>query len=154
GDPRRVRDRVRVGLPRRRAAHQPEPVPAVVPLRGRDPRAPGPAKRGVHARGPAGRGARMRRARAALELLGPVVLVVLVALFGTTVSTSTETYVVTALVNVAIVVALYIFIGNSGVVSFGHISFVAVGAWTAGILSMPSGEKPAIMPHLAGFLRD
>jgi branched-chain amino acid transport system permease protein len=57
-------------------------------------------------------------------------------------------------VNVAIVVALYVFIGSSGVLSFGHISFVAVGAWAAGILSMPVDEKPAIMPNLAGFLRD
>jgi branched-chain amino acid transport system permease protein len=89
-----------------------------------------------------------------LELLGPVVLVALVALFGTLVSTSTETYVIGALVNVAIVVALYLFIGNSGVLSFGHISFVAVGAWTAGVLSIPLAEKPAIMPNLAGFLRD
>ena len=96
----------------------------------------------------------MRHTRAALELLAPAVLVVAVALFGTLVSASTETYVITTLVNVAIVVALYVFIGNSGVLSFGHISFVAVGAWTAGILSMPRSEKPAIMPNLAGFLRD
>src|SRR5213595_1596151 len=96
----------------------------------------------------------MRRARAALELSAPIALVLAVALFGTTVSSSTQTYVITTLVNVAIVVALYVFIGNSGVVSFGHISFVALGAWTAGILSMPASEKPAIMPNLAGFLRD
>ena len=96
----------------------------------------------------------MRRIRAALELLAPVLLVVLVALFGTTVSSSTQTYVITTLVNVAIVVALYVFIGNSGVLSFGHVSFVAVGAWTGGILSMSASEKPAIMPNLTGFLRD
>jgi branched-chain amino acid transport system permease protein len=96
----------------------------------------------------------VRYARAALELVSPAALVVAVALFGTLVSSSTQTYVITALVNVAIVVALYVFIGNSGVLSFGHMSFVAVGAWTAGILSMPAGEKPAIMPNLAGFLRD
>src|SRR5213595_845087 len=96
----------------------------------------------------------MRRARAALELSAPIALVLAVALFGTTVSSSTQTYVITTLVNVVIVVALYVFIGNSGVVSFGHISFVAVGAWTAGILSMPASEKPAIMPSLAGLLRD
>src|SRR5881227_3346932 len=96
----------------------------------------------------------MRRARAALELSAPIALVLAVALFGTTVSSSTQTYVITTLVNVVIVVALYAFIGNSGVVSFGHISFVAVGAWTAGILSMPAGEKPAIMPNLTGVLRD
>ena len=53
---------------------------------------------------------------------------------------------------VSIVVALYVFIGNSGVLSFGHISFVALGAWTAGVLSVPTSEKPAIMPNLADFL--
>ena len=96
----------------------------------------------------------MRRAADAVELGGPVVLVVLTALFGTTVSLATETYVINALVAVGIVVALYVFIGGSGVLSFGHISFVAVGAWTAGVLSVPQSEKPAIMPNLAHFLRD
>jgi branched-chain amino acid transport system permease protein len=96
----------------------------------------------------------VRRILAAAELLAPALLVIGVALVGTIVSTSTETYVVTTLVNVAIVVALYLFIGNSGVLSFGHVSFVAVGAWAAGILSMPVAEKPAIMPNLAGTLRD
>jgi branched-chain amino acid transport system permease protein len=96
----------------------------------------------------------VRSVRAALELLGPAALVVAVALFGTAVSSSTQTYVITTLVNVSIVVALYVFIGNSGVLSFGHISFAAVGAWAAGVLSMPVAEKPAIMPSLAGFLGD
>ena len=96
----------------------------------------------------------MRRAADVAELGGPVVLVVLTALFGTTVSLATETYVINALVSVGIVVALYVFIGSSGVLSFGHISFVAVGAWTAGVLSVPQSEKPAIMPNLAHFLRD
>ena len=96
----------------------------------------------------------MRRADPVVQLLAPIALVALAALIGTIVSTSTETYVINALVNVAIVVALYVFIGNSGVLSFGHISFVAVGAWAAGVLSMPVEEKPAIMPNLAGFLRD
>jgi branched-chain amino acid transport system permease protein len=96
----------------------------------------------------------VRRLEASLQLLAPLALVALAALVGTLVSTSTETYVINALVNVAIVVALYVFIGNSGVVSFGHISFVAVGAWAAGVLSMPVQEKPAIMPHLFGLLGD
>jgi branched-chain amino acid transport system permease protein len=96
----------------------------------------------------------MRYGRAIIELLAPAFLIVVVAVVGTIVSTSTQTYVVRTLVNVTIVVALYVFIGNSGVLSFGHVSFVAVGAWAAGILSMPTEEKPAIMPHLAGFLRD
>jgi branched-chain amino acid transport system permease protein len=87
------------------------------------------------------------------ELLGPVALVVAAALLGTLVSISTQTYFTDTLVKVAIVVALYVFIGNSGVLSFGHISFVALGAWTAGVLTVPPSEKPAIMPNLAGFLQ-
>jgi branched-chain amino acid transport system permease protein len=95
-----------------------------------------------------------RRALAAVELAGPVALIVATGLLGTLVSPSTETYFLSALVNVSIVVALYVFIGNSGVVSFGHISFVAVGAWVAGVLTVPVAEKPAVMPNLAGFLAD
>jgi len=87
------------------------------------------------------------------EVIGPVVLVVAAALLGTLVSISTQTYFTDTLVKVAIVVALYVFIGNSGVLSFGHISFVALGAWTAGVLTVPPSEKPAIMPNLAGFLQ-
>ena len=86
------------------------------------------------------------------ELLGPVALVVAAALLGTLASISTQTYFIDTLVKVSIVVALYVFIGNSGVLSFGHISFVALGAWTAGVLSVPTSEKPAIMPNLADFL--
>ncbi len=96
----------------------------------------------------------MRRVDPIIQLLAPIALVAVAALVGTIVSTSTETYVINALVNVAIVVALYVFIGNSGVLSFGHISFVAVGAWAAGVLSMPVDEKPAIMPNLASLFRD
>jgi branched-chain amino acid transport system permease protein len=86
------------------------------------------------------------------ELAAPAALVVAAALVGTLVSTSTASYFTDALVKVAIVVALYVFIGNSGVLSFGHVAFVALGAWTAGVLSVPRSEKPAIMPNLAHWL--
>ena len=86
------------------------------------------------------------------ELVVPLGLVVAAALLGTLVSISTQTYFTDTLVKVSIVVALYVFIGNSGMLSFGHISFVALGAWTAGVLTVPTSEKPAIMPNLADFL--
>ena len=53
-----------------------------------------------------------------------------------------------ALVSVAIVVALYVFVGNSGVISFGHVSFVAVGAFAAGVMTIPVELKPTITPAL------
>jgi branched-chain amino acid transport system permease protein len=92
--------------------------------------------------------------RTLLQLAAPAALVVVAALLGAVVSRSTEIYFINALVAVSIVVALYVFVGNSGVLSFGHVSFVAVGAWTAGVLSVPEQEKPAFMPYLFDFLRD
>jgi branched-chain amino acid transport system permease protein len=96
----------------------------------------------------------MRRLLGLQELAGPALLVIVTALLGTLVSISTQGYFTDTLVKVAMVVALYVFVGNSGVLSFGHISFVAVGAWTAGVLTVPSSVKPAIMPNLAHVLRD
>ena len=51
-----------------------------------------------------------------------------------------------ALVSVAIVVALCVFVGNAGVISFGHVSFVAVGAFAAGVMTIPVELKPTITP--------
>jgi branched-chain amino acid transport system permease protein len=92
------------------------------------------------------------RARSVLQLAAPIGLVVAAALLGSTVTRATEIYFINALVAVSMVVALYVFVGNSGVLSFGHISFVAVGAWAAGVLSVPEAEKPATMPFLFDFL--
>ena len=110
-------------------------------------------ERPLHARRePAG--ARVRRARTLVQLAAPCALVVAVgAARHASSRASSEGYFVDTLVKVAIVVALYVFIGNSGVLSFGHVSFVALGVWTAGVLTVPAGEKPAIMPNLADFLR-
>lgn len=94
------------------------------------------------------------RGRSLITLAGPAGVVVLAAVLGSFASNSTEIYFINALVAVSIVVAIYVFVGNAGVLSFGHISFVAVGAWAAGVLSVPVGEKPAIMQYLFPFLRD
>ena len=63
-----------------------------------------------------------------------------------------QSYFLDALVKVAIVVALYVFIGNSGVLSFGHISFVALGAWTAGVLTLGADQKARSCRVCTAFL--
>src|SRR5579864_1747998 len=148
GDARRLHDRLRERDPRRSAPDQPEPVPAHLPVCRGDPRPPHPPERALRAR-------RWRRTamRKLLDLAAPAALVLATALLGLAVSSALQTYFLDTLVKVAIVVALYVFIGNSGVLSFGHISFVALGVWTAGVLTVPAAERAAIMPGLAGFLR-
>lgn len=95
-----------------------------------------------------------RRAEAVAQLLGPCALVAAVGVASTLVSRSTEIDLLSALVSVAIVVALYVFIGNSGVLSFGQISFVAVGAFTAGVMTIPLDSKTGVLPQLFPLLRD
>jgi branched-chain amino acid transport system permease protein len=89
-----------------------------------------------------------------IEVLGPAAVVVAVGVAGTFFERSTEIYFKNALVAVAIVVALYVFVGNSGVLSFGQVSFVAVGAFAAGVMSIPADVKPGILPDVFPFLRD
>ena len=51
------------------------------------------------------------------------------------------------LINMVLVLGMQIFIGNSGVVSFGHAAFAAVGAYAAALLSTPTLVKGATIPH-------
>ena len=88
------------------------------------------------------------------HLVGPAALVALAGLIGTLFERSTEIYVINTLVALVVVVALYLFVGNSGVVSFGHVAFVAVGAWTAGVLTIPAEEKSALLPSLFPWLAE
>src|SRR5215471_18831916 len=94
----------------------------------------------------------MSQARRLPELLAPALLVLATALLGLAASNYLQTYFLDTLIKVAIVIALYVFIGNSGVLSFGTISFVAVGAWTAGVLTVPEDQKRITMPGLSHFL--
>ena len=89
-----------------------------------------------------------------VQLAGPALLVVVVGLVSTTASPANEVYFLNALVAVAIVVSIYVFVGNSGVLSFGQISFVAVGAFTSGIMTIPLESKVGVLPTLFPILRD
>jgi branched-chain amino acid transport system permease protein len=90
----------------------------------------------------------------AVQLAAPAILVVAVGIGSTFVSSSNEIYFLNALVSVATVVAIYVFIGNSGVLSFGQMSFVAVGAFAAGIMTIPLESKTGVLPQLFPLLRD
>ena len=96
----------------------------------------------------------MKRLGVALQLAVPAALVVAVGVASTFASVSNEIYFLDALVSVAVVVAIYVFVGNSGVLSFGQISFVAVGAFAAGLMTIPLESKTGVLPQLFPILRD
>ena len=86
------------------------------------------------------------------DLLGPVGLLVAVGIVGSFMSESIGLQFRSALVTAVIVIALYVFIGNSGVLSFGHVSFVAVGAFAAALVSIPRELKLSVSPELFDFI--
>jgi branched-chain amino acid transport system permease protein len=96
----------------------------------------------------------MRHLAVSLQLAVPAALIVLVGIATTFASQSNEIYFLDALVSVAVVVAIYVFVGNSGVLSFGQISFVAVGAFAAGLMTIPQESKTGVLPQLFPILRD
>ena len=83
-----------------------------------------------------------------------MLLVIVVGLLSTTASAANEIYFLNALVAVAIVVAIYVFVGVSGVLSFGQISFVAVGAFASGLMTVPVESKKGVLTTVFPLLRD
>ena len=96
----------------------------------------------------------MRRAPWLPELAGPIAFVALLAATsGLWVSSADQVKFQNALVYVALVAALYVFVGNSGVISFGHMSFVAAGAYLAGLVTLDPETKGFTTPGLFPVLR-
>ena len=46
-----------------------------------------------------------------------------------------------ALIKLTVVLGLYVFVGNSGVFSFGHVAFMALGGYMSAILTIPPAKK-------------
>ncbi len=58
-----------------------------------------------------------------------------------------------ALLQLAAVLALATFSGNSGIVSFGHSAFMGVGAYVFGVLTMPRAIQASALPNLPMWLQ-
>jgi len=96
----------------------------------------------------------MRRLRSVQTLLASIALLAVVALIGSGTTAATQQDFITALISATIVYGLYVFIGNSGVISFGQISFVAVGAFSAGLFTIPTQPKHFVLQGLWSFIAD
>lgn len=79
-----------------------------------------------------------------------VLLLLTVVIARTVVGSAVVTNV---LIAVVVVVALGSFVGNSGVLSLGHVGFVALGAYTGGLLTIPPAIKSEALPGLPSWLQ-
>jgi branched-chain amino acid transport system ATP-binding protein/branched-chain amino acid transport system permease protein len=93
-------------------------------------------------------------ASAATSLLIPLVLVVLTAVVGASGTPAFEDTVTMILCNLIVVLGLQVFIGNSGVYSFGQLGFAASGAYVAALLTLPATFTLLQTPELPKLIAD
>lgn len=83
-----------------------------------------------------------------LGLVFTVIAVVIETVLGRSDSRiATEFMLVTSMV-----IAIQVYVGNSGLVSFGHIAFFAIAAYTAGLAALPSERLASIAPDVPAWL--
>ncbi|MEX0985790.1 MAG: branched-chain amino acid ABC transporter ATP-binding protein/permease [Actinomycetota bacterium] len=96
------------------------------------------------------------RSRLRPALLGAasiaVVLLVGMWLVNTYGSPSSGRTFVMFVVNVMLVVSIQVFIGNSGIVSFGQVAFMGVGAYVTALVTIPEAIKASQLPGLPSLL--
>lgn len=85
-----------------------------------------------------------------LALVIPLGVLVLILLMSG--SLAVEQTVVEGLIKIVAVVGLYIFIGNSGIMSFGHVAFMGIGAYAAAWQTCCPMLKPIVMSGLPDIL--
>lgn len=95
----------------------------------------------------------LRGLDAATPVLGPIILIGLVSgatlVFGN--SLILQRQAITMLIYVVLVVGLYTFVGNSGVLSFGHVTFMVIGAYVTAFTTIQPSIKHAVFPQLPDF---
>jgi branched-chain amino acid transport system permease protein len=55
-------------------------------------------------------------------------------------------------INAIMVVGFQAFVGSTGIVSFGHVAFMAIGAYATAVTSIAPADKSYILPRLPHFL--
>jgi branched-chain amino acid transport system permease protein len=88
------------------------------------------------------------RGAGAVSLLAPVGLVGVTVAIGLSGSASFQASVTLILCDLIVVCGMQVFIGNSGVYSFGQVAFAAVGAYLAALLVVPAAFAALQAPSL------
>ena len=88
-----------------------------------------------------------------VALLCPVMLVVLAAFGAGMVGGGIERTMIVFFISLTAVIGMGLYSGNSGILSFGHLSFMGIAAYTSGILTLPAQMKQLTLPNLPAFLQ-
>ncbi|UWR99694.1 branched-chain amino acid ABC transporter ATP-binding protein/permease [Phaeobacter inhibens] len=88
-----------------------------------------------------------------LVSIAAIALAVIVAcLVATTFGAASERVLSVFFISLIAVVGMGVYSGNSGILSFGHLSFMAIGAYASALLTLPAQLKVATLPKLPDWL--
>jgi len=90
----------------------------------------------------------------AASLLLPLALIAIVTVVGANGTPSFQGTVTLILCNLIVVLGLQVFVGNSGVYSFGQLGFATTGAYIAAFLTLPAAFALLQTPGLPHFIAD
>ncbi|HEX5465316.1 MAG TPA: branched-chain amino acid ABC transporter permease [Candidatus Limnocylindrales bacterium] len=79
-----------------------------------------------------------------------IVLALLVELF---MGATEEQVAVNFFISLVAVVGFGVYSGNSGIMSFGHVAFMGIGAYVSALLTMPAAIKATALPNLAPWVQ-
>lgn len=99
----------------------------------------------------------LKTAQTVLRRLWPLVclaaIILLIAILADFAPTVIQRRITQGLIYLVAVVGLYVFVGNSGVLAFGNVAFMAIGAYVSALLTMSVGAKGIFLPDLPAWLQ-
>jgi branched-chain amino acid transport system permease protein len=93
------------------------------------------------------------RALAGGGLTSVLLIALMVGLFETGTG-RTQQVVLIFLAYLLVVIGLQVFTGNSGVISFGHVAFMAIGGYTAMLMNLSVSSKASQIGGAPGFIKN
>ena len=88
------------------------------------------------------------------SLLPPVLLVLAAAALASVAGGGAERTMIVFFISLSAVAGMGLYSGNSGILSFGHLSFMGLAAYASAILTLPVQMKQLTLPNLPGFLAE
>lgn len=87
-----------------------------------------------------------------LSISAIVIAVVIASFVAGLFGAASERVLTVFFISLIAVLGMGVYSGNSGILSFGHLSFMAIGAYAASLLTVPAALKTATLPNLPSWL--
>ena len=81
-----------------------------------------------------------------------ILAVILASFVASAFGAASERVLTVFFISLIAVVGMGVYSGNSGILSFGHLSFMAIGAYAASLLTLPAQLKVTTLPNLPEWL--